>query len=474
MENEHFCDTLQAKYKNGFITMQITYTNAFDSIVLRYNEIGLKGGNRWRFEKRFTDNILHILKEIDDLDFLRDRGRIAIIKKDYSPFDEDEIEIINERLPLAFGLESFSPAFLSEPKWKKIKKLVLANFDDAYQAHIAEKGEGQKLAYRTRAKRSFKKFPLTSREIEIEVATEVMEKYPRLKLSLDEPEFTVGVEVRDEMAFVYFEKISGPGGLPVGASAPVLALMSGGIDSPVACYQTMKRGSHVDYLTFHSHPYTSLNVLEKIAKLVNLLNEYQINGRYLACNMMEAQKMIRDRCKPRLRTILYRRVMMRVSNIVAEYLGAEALLTGEAVGQVASQTISNMTSIDDASELLVLRPLVGYDKNDAIKIARRIGSYRISNIPAEDSCTVFAPKAPATSSKIGICAHEEKRFDMDAAIKDCLKNIVLIDPETMEEEEIPALTTIYEKCFQSRWFPELIEVTEEESDSEETPADSAE
>lgn len=433
--------------------MKINYTNAFDAIVLRYNEIGLKGNNRWRFEKRFTDNILHILKEIDDLKFLRDRGRIAIIKKDYSPFDEDEIEIINERLPLAFGLESFSPAFLSEPKWKKIKKLVLANFDDAFKAHAAAKPEGASIAYRTRAKRSFKKFPLTSKEIEIEIATEVLEKYEQLKVSLDYPELSVGIEVRDDMAFVYFESIRGPGGLPVGASAPALALMSGGIDSPVACYQTMKRGSHVDYLTFHSHPYTSLNVLEKIAELINVLNEYQINGRYLACNMMECQKMIRDKCNPRYRTILYRRVMMRVANVVAEYLESEALLTGEAVGQVASQTISNMTSINDASDLLVLRPLVGYDKNEAIEIARKIGTFDISNKPAEDSCTVFAPKAPATSSKVGVCHHEETRYDVDAAVADCLKNTILIDPETMEEKEIPALLKIYENHYRNKWFP---------------------
>ena len=404
------------------------------------------------FERKLLDNIRTKLTDIPNLSFYKDRGRFALVHEDESPFTEEELNKIRTALSKVFGLESYSLGFQVEPYWEDIHETILANIESVYEVHNAACKEGDMIPYRTRSRRSFKKFPYTSNEIEIMLAEELVERWPNLKVDLSNPELEVGLEIREDSAFIFFETLPGPKGLPVGSSDKVLSLMSGGIDSPVACNKAMQRGSHVDYLTFHSHPYTSKDVLEKIGKLVDICDTYSDKpGKYFACNLVEAQKMIRDRCIPKFRTILYRRMMMRIATVVSRMLKSSALLTGESVAQVASQTLSNMDTINRSTDMVILRPLISYDKNETIQIAEKIGTLETSNIPAPDSCTTFAPKKPATNSKMHMITKTEKKLDMDDVIRLCLKDTVLIDTETMEEEEVPKLLEIFDKHFADRW-----------------------
>ena len=434
------------------ILVKYEYKAPFNAILLRYSEIGLKGNNRRMFEDKLLNNIRKNLQAIEDLDFYYERGRLALIHGDESPFTEDEMKIIRVQLGKVFGLESYSPGFQVDSDWEVIRETIEEHLPGVYKVHNDNCKEGEQINYRTRARRSYKKFPYTSNEIEIIVAEEIMAQWDNIKINLSNPDVSVGIEVREEATFIFFETLPGIVGLPVGSSDKVLCLMSGGIDSPVACFQAMKRGSHIDFITFHSHPYTSKDGLEKIGKLINILDDYQDRpGRYFACNLVEAQKEIRDKCEPRLRTVLYRRMMMRIASVLARAIKTRALLTGESMDQVASQTMKNMDCINRATDMLVLRPLISFDKNETIAVADKIGTLETSNIPAADSCTTFAPKKPATNANMYMIEKSEANLDMESIIKACLEDTVLIDQETMEEEPFPKLLKTFDKYFTDHW-----------------------
>ncbi len=249
---------------------------------------------------------------------------------------------------------------------------------------------------------------------------------------MENAEFTIGLEVREKKSFVWFDSYRGPGGLPVGSSGSVMALLSGGIDSPVACYTAMKRGSQCSFITFHSHPYTPPTSISKVAQIANVINGFQRKQPLLACNLAPAQKAIRDNCSERFRTILYRRMMMRIASVVSDWHNDLALLTGESLGQVASQTLENMTVINSSTSKLILRPLVCYDKNEAVALARKMGTMELSSIDVPDSCTIFAPGSPATKAKMPFVLKEEGKLDVKALVRECLKQTTQVDLETYE------------------------------------------
>ena len=426
--------------------------------LLRYNEIGLKGNNRWQFEQKLLNNISRRLEERKSFNYYRDQGRFALKKRDDTFFSDDEKAIALTAMTQTFGLESYSPATFTMPDADEIMEIIETNFPAAYDKIKAQLPAGEELTFRVRCRRAWKKFPYTSKEMELKIAESLLDKYGDMKVNLNKAILTVGLEIRPDRAFIHFENFKGLGGLPVGSSDPTLCLLSGGIDSPVAAFKAMQRGCHVDSITFESFPYTQPELIDKVAGIKNILDKYQdTKGRFFACNMAESQKMIRDNCSERLRTILYRRIMMRISTVVAAYLKTRTLLTGEAVGQVASQTLKNMDVINRASDILVLRPLVCMDKNEAIAIAEKAGTFALSNIQCADSCTTFAPNKPATNANTHIVDDNESRMDMDAALRDCLKNTHLIDTETLERTEVPLLIDIYEKHYAHSWCPQVAE-----------------
>ncbi|MEA2011865.1 MAG: tRNA uracil 4-sulfurtransferase ThiI [Verrucomicrobiota bacterium] len=398
----------------------------YNAVILRYHEIGLKKKNRHFFEGMFIRNIKdRLLQEIEYLTFYRERGRIILHLPDFKAFDDSEKELIHKSLPDVFGLESFSFAFWIKPEMHAIDKTVMETFPKIYETLIKQTDD--LLTYRMRVRKSINNFPVSSQKIEISFAEKILDKYPRLKLNLNEAELSIGVEIRSKMALIFYRIYRGPGGLPVGTSQPILALLSGGIDSPVACYMAMKRGCTVDYLTFHSDPYTPPETLEKIADITRILGRYQRQRCFIACNLSEAQKAVRDNCSERYRTILYRRIMMRIASKIAEERGKYCLLTGESLGQVASQTIENLTVINDAADRLILRPLICFDKLDAIAVSEKIGTFEVSKRQVPDSCTVFAPTAPATRATLKQILAEEKKLDMDKLVKLSLDTTEIID-----------------------------------------------
>lgn len=396
----------------------------YKSIVCRYHEIATKGHNRSMFENKLITN-MRILCEYDGiagLVFQRIRGRIFIRKLKNGVFSSGELEKVKDVLSRSFGLESFSPVIECEPDINRILDVIGESAKETFEEKLKTCSVVQ---FRTRARRSDKTFPLRSKEIEIETATRLQEIFgEKIKVNLDHPEVSIGVEVRDKIALVYYETFKGPGGLPVGTNSHVLALLSGGIDSPVACHMTMKRGCHVDFLTFHSFPYTPMESVDKVKRLASVLNRYQKKGRLYSCNISELQKLIRDNCNPRYRTILYRRQMMRIAEKICRFQKLNAIVTGESVGQVASQTIVNLSIINDATRMLILRPLAGLDKLESIERAEKIGTYNISIEALPDSCTVFAPPSPAVAAKFYLVEEEEKKIpDLEEELEKAFRSI---------------------------------------------------
>ena len=400
----------------------------YNAIICRYHEIAIKGNNRSMFEKRMVENMYYLLRKLHDIRILRVRGRIWVEFKDKSFFSDKQLELIKEQLSRAFGLESFSPVIMCEPTMEKIKEAVSAS----HSTYFAKAFEKKKVvSFRVRAKRSDKKFELDSKGIEIALAKEVGKNYDydSLSIDLENADVTVWCELREEFAFVYYDVIRGPGGLPVGCNSPVMALLSGGIDSPVACYEIMKRGCRCDFLTFHSEPYTPPTTVDKVRRIGHHLNQFQQPARLFICNLAPLQKLIRDKCNPRFRTVLYRRMMFRIAESVANRHKRLALLTGEAVGQVASQTIKNMATISEATNMLILRPLIGSDKNDAVALARRIGTFDLSSEQVPDSCTVFAPSNPATAAPLGKILDEEALIpEYKDIMREVIDNIETLTP----------------------------------------------
>jgi len=396
----------------------------YKCFVCRYHEIATKGHNRSMFENKLINNI-RTLAEYDgikDITLQRIRGRIFLRKLKNAEFTETELEQIKDVLSRSFGLESFSPVAECDPEPEKLFAAAVASAKTAIEKRLET---ASVVRFRTRARRSNKAYPLISQQIEIEMASRLHDIFgDRIKIDLDDPELTIGIEVREQMALIFHETFRGPGGLPVGTNSDVLALLSGGIDSPVACHMTMKRGCHVDFLTFHSFPYTPMESVEKVKRIASKLNRFQRKGRLFVCNISEIQKLIRDNCNPKYRTVLYRRMMMRIATTLCHFHKLHAIVTGESIGQVASQTIINLSVINDVTTMLMIRPLAGMDKLESIDRAMKIGTFELSIEPQPDSCTVFAPPSPAVAAKYQLVEEEEKKIPgMEEALEHAFQTI---------------------------------------------------
>jgi thiamine biosynthesis protein ThiI len=414
-----------------------------NAVLIRYGEIAIKGGNRHHFENVLKEAIFRQVGGRDHYHFDQTRGRLYLCRKDRNSFTNEQIGFLREVLLRVFGMTSFSFIYHIDREWETICAVIQEKLP-AVLDELDPRGRG--LSFRVRSRRGDKMYARSTHDMDKGTAEHILEAHPHLSVDLSaSADLTIGIEVRKDKAAVYFQNIPGPGGLPVGTADSALTLLSAGIDSPVAAWQIMKRGSYVDYLTFHSAPYTPPETLEAVGTLVQRLNRWQRNGNLVACNLAEAQKVIRDSCSERFRTILYRRLMMRVASHVARFLGNKALITGESLGQVASQTLVNMSVIDDACDTLVLRPLVSYDKMEIVPIARRIDTLDISERGCMDSCTVFAPARPCTNAPLARILEEEANLDYDALLELALDNLHRIDPVTFRQFPLDINATHGEK-----------------------------
>jgi thiamine biosynthesis protein ThiI len=328
--------------------------------------------------------------------------------------DENDWPELKSRVAGVFGIANFSCSQSTAREITALKTSIVNSLEETRCA-----------SFRVLTRRADKTFPLTSQELNCEIGAAVQEKHG-FPVDLKNPELTIYIEVLPEEIFFYTERVPGPGGLPVGSSGCVAALISGGIDSPVAAYRMMKRGCQVVFVHFHSHPYLTKTSQEKVIDLVQHLTRYQLISQLYLVPFGELQREVVLGAPAMLRVVLYRRLMMRIAGEIARQTKAKALVTGESLGQVASQTLDNLVVIEEASELPVLRPLIGLDKDEIIRHARQIGTYETSVIPDQDCCQLFIPKRPAVRTTIDQIKRAESNLDIDRLVKLALERI---DPQ---------------------------------------------
>ena len=370
------------------------------SVIVRYHEIALKRGNRPRFVAKLVENLRLATRDLPVGPTQARMGRVEVPLLTEASWPE-----VRRRIEGVFGVVNFSLAERGSRDLEELQRQIGETLKDkAFRS------------FRVHTKRADKTYPLTSPEINTVIGARLKERTGTV-VNLDCPELTILIEILPKEVFFSIEKVPGPGGLPVGMSGPVLSLISGGIDSPVAAHRMMQRGCQVVFVHFHSVPYLNRTSQEKAKELVALLTGHQFHSRLFLVPFGEIQRDIVMAVKRPYRVVLYRRMMLRIAEAIARQEGAKALVTGESLGQVASQTLDNIITIQEAATLPVLRPLIGMDKSEISLQAERIGTFPISIIPDQDCCQLFTPRHPATSVSLEQARRIESGFDIDELVK---------------------------------------------------------
>ena len=367
-------------------------------IVCHYGEIGLKGGNRSFFENKLMQNIKERLALDDFLKIQRISGRIIIQLSEQGIKNRDKIK---NDIKNIFGISHFSFAENCQPNLVDIKNKAL---------EILEKIEFE--TFKIETQRSEKNFPMKSPEISREVGAYIVEKLKK-RVKMKGADIVCFIEIVNNYVFIFYKKEEGLGGLPIGVGGKVLVLLSGGIDSPVAAWSLMKRGIEVEFIHFHSYPYTSKEAIKKVEEIVDVLKKYQRKIRLEKYSFTKIQEKIFLEAPEKFRVILYKRFMIKIATKIAKEKGIFALGTGDNLGQVASQTLENINVIDQATDLSILRPLLTFDKNEIIQKAKMIETYQLSIIPYQDCCTRFIPAHPSTKTKIADLEAIDKILKID-------------------------------------------------------------
>jgi thiamine biosynthesis protein ThiI len=389
------------------------------SVVVHYAELALKGRNRpW-----FINTLVRTIREaLADQDVVRVQPLMGRIGIQLGP--RADWQAIRERLAHLPGIGNFSRATHTTADVEAIGAGVIEGLATTPLTKVA--------SFRISARRADKRFPMPSPEIERVIGRKVQDA-TGWKVDLSHPELTIHVEVLSKDAFFFFGKEPGPGGLPVGTSGRVMSLLSGGIDSPVASWRMIRRGCRAHFVHFHSHPILSRTSQDKARELVQQLTRHQLRSRLYLIPFAPLQQRVVVTVPPALRVVVYRRLMVRIAQRLARHTGAHALVTGDVVGQVASQTIDNLSVIDEAATMPILRPLVGFDKEEITLEAQRLGTYGISVVPDEDCCRLFTPQYPATRASLSAVQAAEAELDIDALVG------AAIDGAAVEEFRFPVL-----------------------------------
>lgn len=388
----------------------------YNIVIARHGEIGVKGQNRYVFENKLVKNIKNSLKEIGKLNVYKDHGRIYIDIEDY------DYESIIEEARKVFGIVSLSPAIKVENDYEKLKEICVKLMDEKLEYEDIK-------TFKVEAKRGDKSFRLTSPEMSIDLGGYVLSNIKnKIGVDVHNPEIRLAAEIRSDCAIAYIDKIDGYGGLPLGTNGRAMALLSGGIDSPVATWMVAKRGVDIEVIHYHSYPFTSEKAKEKVQDLARILSKYCGKIRMHSVNILPIQKEINANCREEEITIISRRFMMKIAERVARLRYCDALVTGESIGQVASQTIQGLNVTNSAVSIPVFRPLIAADKTEIVAVAKKIGTFETSIIPEEDCCTVFLPKHPVTKPKLEKIELSESKLDIEKLIEEAI--------ESMEVEEI--------------------------------------
>ena len=385
--------------------------------LIKYGELMLKKKNRRFFEDNAIRNCFALLRD-HSVKKVKIFGRLLL---EAEVLDESEKDIITQKLSTRiFGLSSISPGTEVANDLDKIAEECIFQAEKFIDTHHPK-------TFRIAVKRPYKNFNMSSLEIAAKLGSAVWTKFQHLEVDLNNADMTISVEVLDDFSIVYSKKYKCLKGLPVGSSGKVGLLLSGGIDSPVAGYLAQKRGCYLNCIYFHSPPHTSQKAKEKVIALAKKLLDYQTRLRLFVVNFTESQLMLKKLTAEQYFVVLGRRMMMRIVNQIAKDYEFKALVTGESLGQVSSQTLENMSCIDTVAELPVLRPLICYDKEETIEIARRIGTFDISILPYDDCCTLFLPPNPNTRSKVKYLEIEESKVDIEAIVKMAVETVEIID-----------------------------------------------
>jgi len=383
-------------------------------ILVRYGEIALKGINKPVFEDKLIKNIKKTLYRFGQISVIKSQSRIYIepVSDDYE-FADAIAEVIK-----VFGIVSVSPVWKVESDYEEIKDYSLKMVNE-----ILEKNNYK--TFKVESKRGNKKFPMDSPEICRELGGHIFENVPELSVDVKKPDFVVYVEVR-ESTYIYTEKIEAFGGMPTGTNGKAMLLLSGGIDSPVAGFMIGKRGVEIEAVHFYSYPYTSERAKEKVIELAKIMSAYVGRVRLHIVPFTDIQLHINDNSPEDHLTVLMRRAMMRISEAIAEKNGAMALVTGESIGQVASQTMHALVCTNAVVKMPIFRPLIGMDKNEVVAIAKKIGTFETSILPYEDCCTVFVAKHPNTKPKLELIEKYESKLQLEELISKAIEETEVI------------------------------------------------
>ena len=381
-------------------------------ILVRYTEIHLKGLNRPFFEKKLIANMKSSLKGIP-CKIYHDQGRIYVHSVPDDSFDE-----AIDRLRRVFGIHSLSPAYVVDKDWDNV-------VNTCYELMEKEIERSGKTSFKVFARRSDKHYFMNSDAINREMGGLMLERFPCLHVDIHNPEIKLCIEIRDS-AYVYCEEIPCANGMPIGSAGKATLLISGGIDSPVAGYMMAKRGLILSAVHFYSYPYTSERARDKVVELAGLLSKYAGPIRLFLVPFTDIQMKIYDECPEKETTVIMRRLMMKIAERIAVSEESRALITGEALGQVASQTLESLCVTNDAVSMPVFRPLIGFDKDEIMELARKIGTYETSILPYEDCCTVFVPKHPVTKPDLETLRASEAAVDFSELIEKAIADTELM------------------------------------------------
>lgn len=367
----------------------------FKAFLIKYGEIGIKGKNRHLFEDALVHQIKYALKPVEG-DFLisKEQGRIYI--EALAGYDYDEVI---ESLRCVFGIVGICPMVLAEDEgFEKLAAEVIEYLDKRYP--------DKKKTFKVNSRRARKNYPMRSMEINAALGEKILEAFPEMKVDVHNPQIVVNIEIRAKIN-IYSEVIPGPGGMPVGTNGKGMLLLSGGIDSPVAGYMVAKRGVKIDAVYFHAPPYTSERAKQKVVDLAKIVAKYTGPIYLKVVNFTEIQMYIYEKCPHEELTIIMRRYMMRIAEHFAQETGSLGLITGESIGQVASQTMQSLAATNEVCTMPVYRPLIGFDKQEIIEVSERIGTYETSILPFEDCCTIFVAKHPVTKPSLKVIRRSE-------------------------------------------------------------------
>jgi thiamine biosynthesis protein ThiI len=379
-------------------------------ILIKDGELTLKGLNRRSFEDLLVKSIRRKVKRYGDFEIKIAQSTVMVIPKD----DDADIELATESIKKVFGIAAYCRAARAPKDFEEIKKIA--------GEYLADELQSAK-TFKVEAKRSDKKFPMKSPEICMLMGEYLLNKFSNLSVDVHNPDVTVMVEIRDEEAYIHSDQIKGAGGMPSGSGGDAVILISGGLDSPVAAYMMAKRGLRLTAVHFASPPYTSERAELKVKNLLKKVAAFSGNIDMYTVGFTKIQEEIGKNCREDLFTLIMRRFMMKIAERIAKENSCDALITGESLGQVASQTLKALCTTDAVCNIPVFRPLIGMDKEEIIRISREIDTFDISTEPYEDCCTVFTPRHPRTKPKISMLLEEESKLDCDALIEEAVANV---------------------------------------------------